>query len=252
MNQFATIIESISPKALQANGVISENTFSLGLFPRALQTSLLFKWFKAEYVEYEYTPQYNLFQEDLTELNPQIPYMYHAMNRTQDANIPPAGLSVEFMESQGCVPIKFTKKIVIRYKPNWCSSSFVMQRLNTNPGTPFLDAIASTGVKCEYGWLSCPDSAGDGSALTTNNIIQPAPATFPANFNIPQNFPQSTVYNGHYTYFSQGPNTSLLNDVCNLTVRVKWVFKNPGFWALGDRATPPVAEVPLETPATQS
>jgi len=246
MRQSATIIETISPQPITANGLVGEATFSLGEFPRALETSLLFKYYKAEYVEWEYTPQYNVFQEDLTETNPQVPYMYSIMNRSQDGNVVPAGLSVQFMESQGAVPKKFTNKVVIRYKPNWCSTSFAMQRLNTSPNTPFLDALAFTGVTNNYGWLSCPDSAGDGSARTTENIIQPGPTTFPAGFNIPQNFPQATVYNGHYHYFAQGPNTSLTNAVANVVIRVKWVFKQPGFWALGDRVSakgPSSAEV---------
>lgn len=239
LSQRASCIETISAFPVAANTVLTQDSFMLGQFPRASSLAALYKFYKAEYVEWEYTPQYNTFQDDINDTNQQIPYMYTIMNRTQDANIVPFAQTVQYFQSQGVTPKKFTSKVVIRYKPNWCSPGLIMQRLNPNPNTPFLDGIASSGHKIEYGWLASPDTGSTGRPSTTMTIVNPDPQTFPAGFNIPQSFPLSTVYNGHVTFFSQGPNFTTSQKVGTLVCRVKWAFKQPGFLA----PTPPPTSV---------
>lgn len=247
MNQKASCIEVIAQGPCAANTFLEQNAFSIGEFPRASRLASLYKFYKADYVEWEYTPQYNTFQDDLAESNQQIPYMYSIMNRTQDANIVPTAQTVQFMQSMGVSPKKFTNKVVIRYKPNWCSPGLIMQRLNPNPSTPFLDGIASSGLRANYGWLASPDTDPLGNPSTTMSVVDPASSTFPAGFNIPQNFPGSTVYNGHLTFFTQGPAFTTKQQVGSVVCRVKWSFKQPSYLAVIPPSSVDVPEVAQPT-----
>jgi len=244
MNQHATIIETYdTPQDVLANNLsIGLNTFALGLFPRATQVSQFYKWYKAEYVEYIYTPYYNTF--DGTASSGAVPYFYSIMNRTQDIATPASGaITEQWLQSQGAKPRPFDRKIVIKYKPNWCSPGLIMERTNT--ATPSaLNAVSIAGLKCNYGWLACPDNAG--VVGVANTVQQPATAisgTFPAGFTMGTNFPQGVCYNGHTDYLISGPANTPIEKVGNLVVRVKWVFKNPNAYALPVPAVEKPAEV---------
>jgi len=237
-NQGATIVESIViPAAVVTDAQIGLNHFDLSFFPRAQQCASLFKHYKAEYCEWEYVPRYNLFTQGNT-AGSTIPYMYVAMNRTQDASLPPAlGQCQGFMTSQGAVPRKFTNKIVIRYKPNWCSPGLIMQRMdltNTN-----VTGVAQMGTQVQYGWLASPDNQfSPGSINTVQYIASPAnPFPAPNGYNPVENFPLAPQYNGHYTWFdSNGTESFSVGDV---VLRVKWAFKHPHFNAPGPREPDP-------------
>jgi len=223
MNQRASIIETLDlPNDLTTNFSVQSLSFCLGQFPRASQVSQYYKHYKAEYVEWVYTPYLNLFS-DLTQT---IPYLYTVMNRTQDLTAPSGSQPLEqWCLSQGAKPRSFTKQIVLRYKPNWCSPSMLMTRTETS-----LNAVAICGLKCEYGWLSAPNNNSVAGGVSTTQPLISAninPAIFPNGFTPIQNFPLATVYNGHTHYIQQGTSQTEPGKAGNLLVRVKWVFKNP-------------------------
>jgi len=235
-NQGATVIETISASAAcVTNAQIGLNIFDLSMFPRAQQTAALFKFYKAEYCEWEYQPRYTLYSPGAAVTQP---YIYTAMNRTQDAAIGLGpGTAQQFMMSQGSVPRKFNSKIVLRYKPNWVSPGLIAQRVNA--GTNDLNAVGSCGVRINYGWLACPDNVYTaGSVNTVMTMAQPSATSIPNGFAVAQNFPQSAQYNGHYTWFDDS--TVNENPVGDIVLRVKWVFKNPAFFVTGPRDPPPV------------
>jgi len=240
-NQRATIIETIVVKAaVVTNAQVGLNVFDISLFGRALQTAALYKFYKADWCEWEYQPRFNLYSAGSTTST--VPYMYSAMNRTQDATI---GLSSstaqQFMTSQGAVPRKFLNKIVIKYRPNWCSPGLIAQRLdalNTN-----VTGVGQMGLQVQYGWLACPDNQYQpGTVNTVMQIAAPAnPVPLPGSFLPVTNFPIAPQYNGHYTWFDDS--TTNPEPCGDIVLRVKWSFKNPGFFVTGPRdPDPPVTE----------
>jgi len=236
MNQRATIIETIVvPYAAVADAQIGINIFDISQFGRALQCSTLYKWYKADWCEWEYQPRYNLYSQGNAG-GSTIPYMYHAMNRTQDASLPPAlGQCAQFMASQGAIPKKFTSKITLRYKPNWCSPGLIAQRLDVNNQN--VTAVAQMGLKPQYGWVASPDNAfTSGGVNTVMPIASPAtPVPAPNGYTAVANFPAAVQYNGHYSWFDVNGTESF--SVGDIVLRVKWSFKNPGYFALGPRVS---------------
>lgn len=235
-HQGATIIETILvPAAVVTNSQIGLNIFDISLFNRAKQTASLYKFYKADWCEWEYQPRYNVYST----AGPTVPYMYYAMNRTQDSTI---GLgpttAQQFMTSQGCVPRKFTNKIVVRYRPNWCSPGLIAVRGNV--GTGDINGIGSMGLRVQYGWVASPDNGYSAGAVNTVMPIADASGSIPSGFVSAPNFPQAVQYNGHYTWFDDAATEQ--NPVGDIVLRVKWSFKNPGFFVTGPRAEPPVKE----------
>jgi len=234
--QGASIIETIVVKASAvANSQVGINIFDLSMFNRASQCATLYKFYKADYCEWEYQPRYNLYSTGGVAT---APYMYMAMNRTQDAS---TGLGLadaqQFMTSQGAIPSLFTKKKVIRYRPNWCSPGLIAQRFdltNTN-----VTGIASSGVRVNYGWLSSPDNAYTAGSVNTVQFIASGanPTPLPNGYLQASNLPMAVQYNGHYTWFDDsGTDNNVVGDI---VLRVKWSFKNPGFYTVGPREPPP-------------
>jgi len=235
-NQSATIIETIVVKgAAITNAQVGLNIFDISQFVRAQQTAALYKFYKADWCEWEYQPRYNLYGQGGTGT---MAYMYSAMNRTQDANVGLGpGTAQQFMTTQGAVPRKFTSKIVIRYRPNWCSPGLIAVRPDVS--APYLTGVASQGHRINYGWLASPDNAYTaGSINTVMTIAQGAnPVPLPNGYASAQSLPQATQYNGHYTWFDDSGTDSV--PVGDIVLRVKWSFKNPSFFVTGPRATDP-------------
>jgi len=231
-NQGATIIETIVVKnAAVTNSQVGLNIFDISQFVRAQQTAALYKFYKADWCEWEYQPRYNLYGQGGTAT---VPYMYSAMNRTQDANIGLGpGTAQQFLTTQGAVPRKFTSKIVIRYRPNWCSPGLIAVRPDVT--APYLTGVASQGHRINYGWLASPDNAYTaGSVNTVMTIAQGAnPVPLPNGYASAQSLPQATQYNGHYTWFDDSTTTE--TPCGDIVLRVKWSFKNPSFFVTGPR-----------------
>jgi len=235
-NQGASIIETIVVKgSIVTNAQVGLNIFDLSLFARAQQTAALYKFYKADWCEWEYQPRFNLYGNS-TAIT--VPYMYTAMNRTQDSAIGLGpGTAQQFMTTQGAIPRKFTNKIVVKYRPNWCSPGLVAARGNVATGD--VNGVGMMGVQVQYGWLSSPDNVYTPGSVNTVQTLADASGSIPNGFITTPNFPQAAQYNGHYTWFDDASAGNVENVVGDIVLRVKWSFKNPSFFVTGPRAEPP-------------
>jgi hypothetical protein len=223
-HQSATIVETVQYSSLNSNSVLGA-VFSLRDFPRASVVAPNFKFVKPKLVEWTFEPLYNVFQEASSggTYAPTIPYMYTVMNRTQDASI--GGL--RDFQAQGAKPRKFTTKVVIRYKPNWCSAGLLQTNI-VSPGV--VNNVTSQGLKCEYGYTKCPTVLYPGGVPPTSFPID-TNVPLPADFSNPDTVQgsitnNSMLYNGHLVYFDTQSSGNQPN-VCRVTATVHWHFKGP-------------------------
>lgn len=199
--------------------------FNLAQFERANALALYFRWIKPAKVTWQFEPLYNTYQESGTVgvYAPGVPYFYYAMNRTQDAHI----YTLSDLQAQGSKPKKFSSKITISYKPNWCSPGLIVQGQTNNS----VIGLRNTGLKPEYGWTQSSNSSADNSA----NMDPAIPSTIDGNTFNPQtgltpdmtgNLSNQVLYNGHDIFISQ-PNGIDTQRVCRCTCTVEWIFKDP-------------------------
>ena len=213
--QTASIVETIVGTASLSSGSVYAQIFNLGLFPRAKSLAPQFQFYKAARVTFSYEPLYNTFQEGVA--TPSKPYMYLQMNRTQ---LLYTGANLQELQASGARPQSFTSLKNISYTPNWCSSGVIV----TNQSNPVL-AVAQSGLKKEYTWLTCP-TIDTGSANTSTAVIDNAinqTGTFSGSSFVVANQP---VYNGHIIAFDQSSGAS---DIARVTVTVHWLFKGAHF-----------------------
>lgn len=184
--------------------------FDIMSFDRALSLAAQFQFYRATKVEYIYEPLFNTYQEGAGGIS--IPYLYYSMNRkgaeTQIA-------SKEALMRRGAVPIKFTKRIEIGYKPNTLMGTVAGHQIS--PGSN--DSIL------HQGWSYTPvyDKWQSTEVLTTGSF-QVAPAA--ANTDITRAYARPTTYYGHDFFIDQhaGDGDKFAG---KLTARVHWEFKMP-------------------------
>jgi len=270
MNQSAIVVETIDlnvgdPSATSAiNTGLAPNTvygqsFCLAQFHRAQSVAQSYRWYKPLEVMYEYTPRFNTFQQE-TGTNFAIPYFFSSMNRTGDNSFTANTLNPEQdFESQGSKPRTFTKKIVIKYKPNWLQPGLILNQNSTSPTGAFTGLQQLGATTCSK-YLPCPNPTTQnvltvpltrpqytGSGI---NVFQPGEVEYVgAGGNATSNASINT--NGVYFY---GHNVILAQlgagidgRIADVRVTVKWHFKNPArnpYTITGPR-DPPV-EVPTE------
>jgi len=220
-SQTATVHETIEFTELLPNTTYA-GTFTLGQFARASTIAANFKWYKAAMVEFSYEPLYNFYREDPTVPQPTMPYFYSSMNRTQSAR----SQNLFDFQAEGARTTKFNKKIVKKYRPNWCSQGLMTGAPAT--GGILQSGLYANGLQAEFGWLMAPE------AITTQNAGQITSPLLPDNpalngmsqaVTIPINTNQ-VVYNGHSVYIEQ--NQSVTGAViCKVTCSVTWLFKDP-------------------------
>jgi len=222
--QMARIKETIQFVDLLPNNSYY-NGFSLSQFERANALALYFRWVKPLRITWQYEPLYNTFQESGTVgiYAPGVPYFYYAMNRTQDNH----NYTLSDLQAQGAKPKKFSSKITISYRPNWCSSGLLLQGQTNNS----IVGLRAMGLKPQYGWTQSPNSTADNAA----NMDPVIPATVDANTFNPQtgltpavtgNLSNQVLYNGHDVFIAQ-PNGINAQRICRVTCTVEWAFKDP-------------------------
>lgn len=220
-HQTATIVETRQFTSLNANATLS-CTFALRDFPRASTIAPNFKMVKPKLVEWTFEPLYNTFQESGAggANGPTIPYMYQVMNRTQDVG--PYGL--QDLQAMGAKPRKFNTKVVIKYKPNWCSAGL----LQTNVVAPgVVNNVQSQGLKCEYGYVKCPNAIFNGTGTAAIESAAPLTADFADPDTVQGGITHNTQqYNGHVVLFDVATDGSQPL-VCRITCTVHWHFKEP-------------------------
>lgn len=240
MGQMASIVET-KQETDMLSGLIKFGTFTLSEFPRAAELAPYFKFYRAAKVVYTYEPLYNTFQDTAGAISK--PYIYIAMNRTQEANQPGVGLAQ--LQAQGARPRALTKNIVVSYKPNWCSPGVsIVYTDNALMGKVVYSE--PQGLKVENAWLSTPDASTYGvnraervTLLTTGPVISPFPPGGGAvNAAYPVVQANCVQYNGHVAYVDQSIGNASGNPIARVTISVHWEFKG----AKCNRIFPPPAE----------
>jgi len=106
----ASIVETFDVFDLSGNTPYNAQ-FSLSQFNRALVVASQYQWYRATKVEWSYEPFYDTFQDGITPAT--VPQLFWQMNRSGENNV---GSRAD-LERMGAIPKKFTKNIVIAYKP---------------------------------------------------------------------------------------------------------------------------------------
>jgi len=228
-SQVAYITETIEYSNIDANNSYFTG-FTLAQFNRACSLCPNFRWYKPLSVTYTYNPIYNTFQN--TSGAAGTPYLYMAMNRTQDNHI----YNRFDLQAQGAKPIRFNKPITKTYKPNWCSSGLIVAGQSGSPDDSIHTAQAQ-GLRAQWGWLQSPPAGANSNPSTTAPVpVFPDTQGIPAAI-APAQSPSSsatmlpvqaanTMFNGHDTFIQQD-NAISGQDVARLTVTVRWAFKDP-------------------------
>lgn len=197
-------------------GVSYGNTITITNFPRAMKMAELFKFYRCKRVMFEYLPDQTTFQAGNAQVV--IPYAYYAMNRDGTSSF---NTKYEYLAA-GARPIKFTKKILVSYKPNLAQVIDLLQTSSIPTGssqnvsigrTPIYDKWISTdGIGTDTNFVAATEPRADGSAPPYQ---QPA-----ANLSIVQYF-------GHNILFDQQGTVETTLGYTSLTV--EWEFKVPRF-----------------------
>ncbi len=200
---------------LNANSAYTEQ-FNIGAFPRALLMARLFKFYRCKRIIYDYVPSSNTYQDAEAGQSPTIPYMYYNMNR--DGALAGDQTLNQFL-ADGVRPIKFTKKIVIAYKPNLAQVINVADQQGSGGNNTY-----TVGLSPVYDrWLST-DGLNSSTFLTgetedVENTILPNNAQLLLNIPIPP-------YYGHNIYIVQDE-TGENQTVGRKSITVIWEFKEP-------------------------
>lgn len=218
--QMARIKETVAFTDLNPNLGYNFN-FNLSQFQRASALAPSFKFYKATLVEWTIEPLYNTFQDGTTGAEVTVPYIYMTMNRTQDST----GIGLADIQAMGAKPKKLTGKMVIKYRPNWCSPGLTQYTVNPAlVGNP-VNNIKSQGLKAQYSHLACPDT---NPGLNTGSIFAPAAApNLPVNTGTAEINANQVVYNGHTVWVDQEIATGTLQAVARVVCTVHWSFVGP-------------------------
>jgi len=251
--QMARIVETLEFADLTVKDTY-QSVFSLSQFPRACAVAGNFQFYKAVKVVWSYEPLYNTFQSGNAAISK--PYIYMLMNRTQNQN---NATTLQNIQACGAKPRALVSKIVIAYKPNWCSAGLTAVVPGPTPGDR---NYIQQGLQAQYGWLASvgtPVSLQNGNPAGTAGKFNPpeisSVALDPINQNLDNststlaNLVNNTVYNGHTTFIDQETVGSEGQVIARLTCTVEWVFKGAVFNApigpqsssVGSLRSPPTA-----------
>lgn len=210
---YATITESFrDPNLLSANTPYADQ-FNIGAFPRALLMARLFKFYRCTKIVYDYVPLSNTYQDAATGQNPTIPYFYYNMNR--DGAAGGDNTLAQFL-ADGVRPIKFTKKIVIAYKPN------LSQVINVADGGSPTSNTYTLGLTPVYDkWLSTDGLQDVGFVGSTEPVAAQSIAP-----NVVLQSIAAPPYYGH-NFFIVQDDTGTGTTVGRTSVTCVWEFKEP-------------------------
>lgn len=230
-NQMCKVTETIAIQDILP-GVQPVSAFTLMEFSRARYLAVGFQHYKAAKCTYTYEPLFNTYADDAPGSDT-IPYLYSAMNRTGDSAAPNNLLA---LQSMGARPVKFNKKHVISYKPNWNTPGLTV---NLTSLTNSDKTSVRLGSKAEYGWIDASpfqsrnNVAGPPAQNTTGELFSVLPADLPADISAPtyqadaqRSAAYDVVYNGHNVIFDQATRNEL-RPIGRLTLTVEWHFKTP-------------------------
>jgi len=240
---YATITETY--RALVGGGPATElsaNTaygasVTIAQYPRAQALARCFKFYRLKAVVFEYLPDANTYQGGSAATAETVPYMYYMMNR--DASDQSSTTLAQF-QAAGVRPIKFTKKIVIAYKPNLIQAQQLVASLGQQ-GQPNLQVYNGNNVPVYDKWISTigiqhggPNNwTGDQSDLP---VQAQGNATNPL---VPLEVVNVLPYYGHNFYFNQAVMPQGAANVGYSSITAIWEFKEPVLYNTGSTVTEP-------------
>jgi len=100
---------------MQSNVPLRDVEQNLGFYKRAQSIGQNYQFFRIRYVKYKFIARYNTFQATTAEANAfPIPMFY---SRVDKGGALPDTTSIGQLKSMGCKPIRFTKDILVTFKP---------------------------------------------------------------------------------------------------------------------------------------
>lgn len=113
--EFATCKELYSIRGMNSNVPYSDLEQNLGFYKRATNIAQNYQFFRIKYVKYKFIARYNTYQATTTEATAfPIPLLYHRIDKNGSL---PTNTSIGQLKAMGCKPIRFTKDIVVVWKP---------------------------------------------------------------------------------------------------------------------------------------
>lgn len=217
---YATITETREEGDVTAN-VAYGASISISGFPRALAMARLFKFYRLSKVVYDYNPDANTYQAGNNTTQETIPFMHYQMNRDGSNQ---SGLTLAQLQAAGTRPIKFTKKIVIAYKPNLVQACQLVVHTGT-PNTYF----NGNNIPIYDKWISTIGLQNGANSF--GGTVESMPSTvgitqFPNQINV-------VPYHGHTYFFDQSVSPAGAATVGYLTITCQWEFKEPVLYTTG-------------------
>jgi len=202
--------------------VANAERFALSQFYRATTLAPQFKYYRAVSVLWQYKGLYNTFQENAN-ATPTKPYLYTAMNRTQDASWLTSASPLFAIQAMGAKPRALTGTITLKYRPNWCLGGLPAAGFNTAPPQS-LQSLYVTGNTPSYNWISCPPQDSFNSAYANPQLQDNNITSLVVPLKVVDNIAANVTYNGHISYIEQ-ENVSVQTQACKLLCTVVWEFK---------------------------
>lgn len=114
-NETASCKELYSLRGMQSNTPLSDVEQNLAFYKRATAIAANYQFFRIRYIKYKFIARYNTFQATTAEATAfPIPLLYHRIDK---GGALPSTTSIGQLKAMGCKPIRFTKDIVVTFKP---------------------------------------------------------------------------------------------------------------------------------------
>jgi len=114
-NETASCKELYSLADMSSNTPYSDVEQNLGFYKRASAIAANYQFFRIRYIKYKFIARYNTFQATTAEATAfPIPMFY---SRIDKGGALPSATSLGQLKAMGCKPIRFTKDILVTFKP---------------------------------------------------------------------------------------------------------------------------------------
>jgi len=230
--QFCKVTETVAFQDILP-GVQAPDSFNLMAFTRARYMANGFQFYKAAKCTWTYYPLYNTFATDAAVQGDTVPYIYTTMNRTGDSALPN---NLQAFQAMGAKPVKFIKKHVVSYVPNWVTPGLPVKLTGSSGNTIEL----MMGSRPCYDWINNTSlravlNSGIPAQNLTSQLIPNTPQDLANHIggaaayalSAPTSACYEVIYNGHNTIFDQFVTSGELRPIGRLTLTVEWHFKCP-------------------------
>jgi len=151
-NETASCKELYSLRDMQSNTPLADVEQNLAFYKRASAIAQNYQFFRIRYIKYKFIARYNTFQATTAEATAfPIPLFYHRLDKGGSL---PNITSIGQLKAMGSKPIRFTKDIIVAFKPG--VSVVTDNNANTAalPTKPVISPWLLTNKSVEQpGWL---------------------------------------------------------------------------------------------------